>query len=231
MQAPLFRALDALAVDDGGGGARFARGRPATAQVKRVVDTIERTVPAPQIEIIVDCRARWQVLGNRPPVAAGAQDIHQAIDDFAHVHRSPVAAALGRRNERLHQRPFLVGKVARIAQPAPIVTPAVLTRPHRRPQKNQAAFLDSQTIAERFVKFPDGLSAPQPSPAGRSCLPTRRPRAGVGCRLLSEYKSDVTATPDTLLVRPARASPRSCDRGPVRRSPMSCRPRRTRRHA
>ena len=64
MQAPFFRALDALAVDDGGGGARFARGSPATAQVKRVVDTIERTVPAPQIEIIVDCRARWQVLGN-----------------------------------------------------------------------------------------------------------------------------------------------------------------------
>src|SRR5208283_849626 len=105
----------------------------ATSHVKRVVDAIERAVPAPQIEIIVDRRARWQVLGDRPPLAAGAQDIHQAVDDFAHVHRPPVAAALGQRNERLHQRPFLVRQVARIAQPAPLITPAVLARPHRRP--------------------------------------------------------------------------------------------------
>src|SRR5208282_5042804 len=88
---PFSRALDALAVDDGGGWARFARGGRATSHVKRVVDAIERAVPAPQIEIIVDRRARWQVLGDRPPLAAGAQDIHQAVDDFAHVHRPPVA--------------------------------------------------------------------------------------------------------------------------------------------
>src|SRR5271165_1317197 len=92
-----FRALDALAVDDGGGWARFARGGRATSHVKRVVDAIERAVPAPQIEITVDRRARWPVLGDRPPLPAGAQDIHQAVDDFAHVHRPPVAAALGQR--------------------------------------------------------------------------------------------------------------------------------------
>ena len=132
MQAPLFRALDALAVDDGGGRARFAGGLLATARVKRLMDAVERAVPAPQIEIIVDRRARRQVLGDRPPLAAGAQNIHQAVDDFAHVHRPPVAAALPRRDERLRQRPFLVGQVARIAQLAAVIATPIFIRPHRR---------------------------------------------------------------------------------------------------
>ena len=44
---PLFRALDALAVDDRGGRARLARGGLAALRIKRVVDAIERAVPAP----------------------------------------------------------------------------------------------------------------------------------------------------------------------------------------
>src|SRR5271165_7337421 len=50
----------------------LARGGLATPCVKRIMDAIERAVPAPQIEIIVDRRARRQVLGDRPPLAAGA---------------------------------------------------------------------------------------------------------------------------------------------------------------
>ena len=86
MQAPFFRALDALAVDDGGGRARLARGGFAALHVERVMDAIERAVPAPQIEVIVDRRARRQVLRDRAPLAAGAQDVHQAVDDLAHHH-------------------------------------------------------------------------------------------------------------------------------------------------
>ena len=44
---PLFRAFDALAVDDGGGRVRFAGGLLATARVKRLMDAVERAVPAP----------------------------------------------------------------------------------------------------------------------------------------------------------------------------------------
>ena len=72
MQAPFFRAPDALAVNDGGGRARFAGRGLATARVKRLMDAVERAVPAPQIKIIVHRRARRQVLGDRPPLAAGA---------------------------------------------------------------------------------------------------------------------------------------------------------------
>ena len=63
----------------------------------------------------------------------GAQDIHQAVDDFAHDDMTPIAAALGRRNERLHKRPFLVRQIARIAQPTSVIASAILARPHRRP--------------------------------------------------------------------------------------------------
>src|SRR3974390_3380171 len=125
-----FRALDALAVDDGGGRAGFAGGGFATLHVERVVDAIERAVPTPQIEIIVDRRARRQVLGDCPPLAAGAQDGHQAVDDLAQFPRPPVAATLGRRNERLRQRPFLVGQIARITQLAAIVAPTIFVPPH-----------------------------------------------------------------------------------------------------
>jgi hypothetical protein len=46
---------------------------------------------APQVEIIVERRARRQVLGDRPPLTPGAQDIHQAVDDFAHDDMTPIA--------------------------------------------------------------------------------------------------------------------------------------------
>ena len=99
--------------------------------------------PTPQVEIIVERRARRQVLGDRPPLTPGAQDIHQAIDDFAHDDMTPIAAALGRRNERLHKRPFLVCQIARIAQPTSVAArPRLLARPHRRPQTDQAASLN-----------------------------------------------------------------------------------------
>ena len=75
---PFFRALDALAVDDRGGRARLARGGLAALRIKRVVDAIERAVPAPQVEIILQRRARRQVLSDRPPLTAGAQDKRHA---------------------------------------------------------------------------------------------------------------------------------------------------------
>src|SRR5271169_78760 len=136
-----FCALHALAVDDRGGRARLARGGLAALRIKRVVDAIERAVPAPQVEIIVERRARRQVLGDRPPLTPGAQDLYQAVDDFAHDDMTPIAAALGRRNERLHKRPFLVRQIARIAQPTSVIASAILARPHRRPPTNQAASL------------------------------------------------------------------------------------------
>src|ERR1700716_873629 len=57
---------------------------------------------------------------------------------------TPVAAPLGRRDQRADQRPLVIRQVARIAQFAPVIAPAVFLRPHRRPPHNQAASLESQ---------------------------------------------------------------------------------------
>src|SRR5918911_405951 len=66
-----------------------------------MMDVIERAVPGPEVEIVVQRRARRQILRDGPPLAAGAEDVHQAVDDLAHEHRALPAAVLGRWNERL----------------------------------------------------------------------------------------------------------------------------------
>ena len=129
MRGPFCRALDALAVNDGGRGA-CVTARPLAAQdVKRVVQAVERAVVLPPAEATVDGAARRQVLGHRPPLAARAQHIHPAMHHLAHVNRSLVAAPLGAGDPRLDQRPFLVGQVRRAAQLAPVAAGAVLNSP------------------------------------------------------------------------------------------------------
>jgi hypothetical protein len=64
--------------------------------IKRLMNTIERAVPAPQIEIIVHRALRRQVLRARQPLAARVQDIHDPVHHFAHIDVALVAAALGR---------------------------------------------------------------------------------------------------------------------------------------
>ena len=147
MRAPFFRALDALAVDDRGGLACFARRGFPALDVERLVNTLERSVATPKIEVIVERRARRQVLRDGAPLAAGAEDVHQAVDDLALIDVTAVAAALGWRNKRLDMRPFGVGHIARVAEPAVIIASAVFVAPHRRPpQSIRAAFLESQAI-------------------------------------------------------------------------------------
>src|SRR5271166_2679741 len=89
-----------MAVNDGGGRARLARGGLATTCVKRIMDAIERAVPAPQIEIIVDRRARRQVLGDRPATGSRLHRTYtRPFTTSAHAHSPLIAAALGWRKE------------------------------------------------------------------------------------------------------------------------------------
>src|SRR3954468_6576727 len=72
---PLFRALDALTVDDRGGRAGLSLGQLPTPDVKRVMDAIQRAVVGPAAEVVVHRAAGRQVLRQRCPLATGAQDI------------------------------------------------------------------------------------------------------------------------------------------------------------
>src|SRR5262245_5663956 len=111
------------------------------------MDAIERAVPAPQIEIIVQGRAWRQVFRNRAPLAARAQDVHQTVSNLAQVHRALITTRLGRREAWLDQRPLRIGQVAWIAQVVAVIAGTIFGRPHRqRLPQNQAATLESQPI-------------------------------------------------------------------------------------
>ncbi len=64
------------------------------------MDALERAVPTPKVEVIVEGRARRQILRDGAPLAAGAENVHEAVDNLAYVDVALVAAAFGRRNQR-----------------------------------------------------------------------------------------------------------------------------------
>ena len=160
MRAPLFRALDALAVDDRGGRACFARGGFPALDGERLVDALERAVPTPKVEVIVEGRARRQILRDGAPLAAGAENVHEAVDNLAYVDVALVAAAFGRRNQRYDMPPLGVGQIARIAQPTAVIASAVFVGPHWRPLRRFGPPLLNHKQFQQFVKFSDRLSKP-----------------------------------------------------------------------
>ena len=103
---------------------------------------IERAIPTPQVEIIVQRRARRQVFRDGPPLTTGGENIHEAVHNLAQDHCAFVAAAPAWRDQRLDQFPFVVGEVAGIAQMAAVISRAVFIRPHRRPLRIRPPLLN-----------------------------------------------------------------------------------------
>ena len=81
-----------------------------------MMDAIQRAVPVPQAEVIMHGASGRQILGQRAPLAAGAQNVHHAVDHLADSDAPFAAAGLARRDQRLDMRPFRIGQVARITQ-------------------------------------------------------------------------------------------------------------------
>lgn len=131
MQAPpFFRALNALAVDDGGGGRSLALRAFAAFDVEGVEDAVERAVSTPQTEISMQRRTGRQIFRDCSPLTTGTENIHEPVDDLALVHPAPFAAALGGRNKRPKPIPSLVGDIAGIAHPTAVVAGTIFVRPH-----------------------------------------------------------------------------------------------------
>ena len=153
MQTPLFGALDALAIDDAGGGTGFSVRLLAAFGVERVMNAIQRAIAVPPDEVVVDRAAGWKIFRKVAPLAAGAQDIHDPIHHRAQIC-SPLAAAAPRwRNERLDKRPLLIRQVARVSQVITIVFRSVLIRPHRRPPLESGPPFLNHNRFNRFNKF------------------------------------------------------------------------------
>ncbi len=144
MSARFFGAFDALAIDDTSRRTGLSFGQILGFDIKFVMDAIKRAVPLPAPEVIVDRAAHRQILGDCLPLAAGAEDEHQPVDDLPHAYRLLIATRLAWRNQGLSQRLLGVCQVAWIAQPAAIMESTVFVRPDRRPPTKQAACIESQ---------------------------------------------------------------------------------------
>ena len=112
---PFFSAFHTLAVDNRCSGARLSGNRLTAFHIELMMDEIERAIPTPKVEIIVQCRARRQVLRDGSPLTAGRQNVHEAVHHLTHDHRALVATTLARRDQGFDQIPFVVCQVARIA--------------------------------------------------------------------------------------------------------------------
>jgi hypothetical protein len=77
----------------GGGRAGFQRRGFPALRAERLVDALKRSVPTAKTEVVVKRRARRQVLRDGPPLAAGAEDVHEAVHDLAHVDVTSIAGA------------------------------------------------------------------------------------------------------------------------------------------
>src|SRR5690348_11691650 len=90
---------------------------------------VERAVIPPANQVAVHRAARWQIRGDRLPLAASTQN---AIDDFADVDVPLVPARPGRWDQWLDQGPFVVRQIARIPRLAAVIAATVVSSP--RPQ-------------------------------------------------------------------------------------------------
>jgi Putative transposase DNA-binding domain len=131
--SPAFlRTLHALAINDGGGQTRLVVAAVAALSIERMMHSIRRAVAAPQVQIIKNSAAWGKILGDRPPLASRAQNAHDPVHNLPNAYPAPVAAVLGRWNQRFDVSPFFIGQVTRISQFATVVSPAVFRRPHGR---------------------------------------------------------------------------------------------------
>ncbi len=124
------RRLGALAVNDRRRRARFAPFLIAHRDIELVMNALQRSIPIPQHEIVMDRTLGWQVLGQGAPLAARPQHVENAVEHLTHVHIPPPPATASRRNFRLDQRPLAVGEVACIAKTVTLCRRAVLRCPH-----------------------------------------------------------------------------------------------------
>jgi hypothetical protein len=82
------------------------------------VDATEHAVAAPFPEVVVDRGVRRKVLRQLPPLAAGAIDVANGVENLAHVGGATASTWTRRREHRLDDGPLLVADVAWIATAA-----------------------------------------------------------------------------------------------------------------
>src|SRR3954451_18200163 len=112
--APLLAAggrVDRLAVDARGGAGVIRLLRGADLLAERVVDRVQDAVAPPAVEVAPDGALGGEVAGEVTPLATGAEDVEDGVEDVAHVSLTGPPAGLDGRDVRLDQGPLRVGEV------------------------------------------------------------------------------------------------------------------------
>jgi len=102
------------------------------------MDAIKHAVAAPFPKVAVDRCVRRKVLGQLPPLATGAIDIANGVENLAHVGHTAAPARTRRRQHRLDDCPLLVRKIAWIATAVRFVRLAMIVGPHGSPPDSAA---------------------------------------------------------------------------------------------
>jgi len=85
------------------------------------MDAIQRPVIIPKIKILEQRTAWRQILGDRPPLATGAQNIHQTVHHFTDIDAPLAAPSLGRRDQGRNMRPFIIRNITGVAKFAAVI--------------------------------------------------------------------------------------------------------------
>ncbi len=123
-RATTFRGFGALAVDDAGRGNGVAACRLPGTPHQGEIDPMPDAPVAPVVEVILNGRARRKVLRQRPPLAAGRQDVEDRVHHLAQIDfaRTPDPARC--RQKKADQKPFRIGRIACITQ---VIAPILRT--------------------------------------------------------------------------------------------------------
>src|SRR5262245_56404356 len=98
-----------------------------------LMDAVKHAVAAPFPEVVVNHGVRWKVPGQLLPLAAGAIDVADGIENLAHVGHAQASVRTRRWEHRLDDAPLLIADIARIATVARLVRLAMIVGPHGSP--------------------------------------------------------------------------------------------------
>ena len=124
---PAFRGFHGLAVDHAGRRAGLASRRFTRGHEKVMVESAQRSVGTPSIEVTLDRTARRELPRQHPPLAARARHVQDRVQHLAQVSRLGPAMPFASGKVRGNHFPFLVRQVACVTQARPLIPGRVIS--------------------------------------------------------------------------------------------------------
>src|SRR3954463_14239907 len=115
-RAATFCGFYALAVNHASGRDQVSIRKLPGAPHQHEVDPPPDPLVAPEIKIVLDCRARRKMLWQRAPLATRPQNIKNGIDHLAHINLPRPPEVAWHFQERRQPQPFCVSQVACITK-------------------------------------------------------------------------------------------------------------------